>query len=974
VLAIKRISCADMDIRSFLGKPKTGASKPSAPSPSASAAARRGERLVAEHKSKKSNKLEKGVIDVDDDEDGDADFDVGMEEGENDDDDGGDEDDAKAKSKPRGKARTARTAKRAKNVLVAKQALNPKSTGAVNIDDNNSNDDDDNFSAKPSKKKAGIKRARGGDVAEANGAVGVSNAGFGGEAVVEDAPDGDGEPDTKKLKAAAYQAFINRGGPPNKGLKERPVGASNCLDKKVFVITGVLDSLERDECTDLIKQYGGRCVSAVSGKVTHGIVGLDPGASKLLKLQEKKIKIIDEDDLFAMISKTRKQTKAAACPATPPPAAADDDDVVDLEADDNDDDDAAVVGAKPSRVAKITGGLSKSPVPINPPTRPSPNNMQLWVEKYKPHDEGDLVANPGIYKQMSTWLQTWKSKHLVGDDSHSKGRKKSGNASGKDEDQPALLLAGPPGIGKTTAAHVLCRANGFEPHEFNASDVRNKKGVEQLAQSVMLGASMSQYFNKSTPSSKAPNHLAGANGKKKKSTGTKYGQDEYPNGQVLIMDEVDGMSGGDRGGGQELMKWMKKSKVPIICICNDDSSQKMRTLAGHCYKLKFRRPMANQVRDRLIHIAKREGYHAIDNPTAEKLAESCHGDIRQMINLLQTWRSGSQKLSFTDVAARMAIEGKTFEQQDIFALMMKQFASSSSTNTVADRMDDYFLDSDLMGLFVAENYLSTRSASQPGQHGLKAIADAAEAISDGDLANTLVRGGQRWDLMPAISVLACTLPGHVVTGGLNGRPMFPSFLGNMSKGTKNRKVVRELEMRVKAVGTSSGSARAFRLDYIPVLTMTMATPLIKNGQDAIPEVIERLDAYYLQKDDWNAIMELGCFKKDFGPLDAISGAIKSALTREYNKMSHDVSTVTGAKLGAKGKQSGGEAVKKSSAATGEDVAVVDEDGASEDEDEDGNDSDVDLAQFKVKTKAVSKKAPAKKGTAKKAPAKHGAKR
>ena len=35
------------------------------------------------------------------------------------------------------------------------------------------------------------------------------------------------------------------------------------------------------------------------------------------------------------------------------------------------------------------------------------------------------------------------------------------------------------------------------------------------------------------------------------------------------MDEVDGMGGSDRGGMGELVKIIKLSKCPIICICND---------------------------------------------------------------------------------------------------------------------------------------------------------------------------------------------------------------------------------------------------------------------------------------------------------------------------------------------------------------------------------------------------------------------
>ena len=47
--------------------------------------------------------------------------------------------------------------------------------------------------------------------------------------------------------------------------------------------------------------------------------------------------------------------------------------------------------------------------------------------------------------------------------------------------------------------------------------------------------------------------------------------------QVLIMDEVDGMSGSaERGGMADLMETIKLSKIPIICICNDAYNQKVR--------------------------------------------------------------------------------------------------------------------------------------------------------------------------------------------------------------------------------------------------------------------------------------------------------------------------------------------------------------------------------------------------------------
>lgn len=64
---------------------------------------------------------------------------------------------------------------------------------------------------------------------------------------------------------------------------------------------------------------------------------------------------------------------------------------------------------------------------------------------------------------------------------------------------------------------------------------------------------------------------------------------------VLVMDEVDGMSAGDRGGVADLIASIKISKIPIICICNDRYSQKLKSLVNYCLLLNFRKPTKQQV-------------------------------------------------------------------------------------------------------------------------------------------------------------------------------------------------------------------------------------------------------------------------------------------------------------------------------------------------------------------------------------------
>ncbi len=64
------------------------------------------------------------------------------------------------------------------------------------------------------------------------------------------------------------------------------LGADSCLDGLTFVITGVLESLEREEAADIIKSYGGRVTGNVSGKTNYLVIGDDAGESKKAKVRE----------------------------------------------------------------------------------------------------------------------------------------------------------------------------------------------------------------------------------------------------------------------------------------------------------------------------------------------------------------------------------------------------------------------------------------------------------------------------------------------------------------------------------------------------------------------------------------------------------------------------------------------------------------------------------------------------------------
>ena len=262
--------------------------------------------------------------------------------------------------------------------------------------------------------------------------------------------------------------------------------------------------------------------AAKAKSLTHVLYGDDPGPSKIEQAHKRDLVLIDEDGLFDLIrteskkSLNKKEKEKVAKKLIPK-------------------------SEKPIeiKVAKVTKNIQAT----NNSERRNTSSNSLWTTLYHPTKSSDLVGNPSKIDKLKKFLAEWKA---------------------DTKKEKAALLSGPPGVGKTSSATIIARELGYEPIEFNASDTRSKKALEDHI-SELLG-------NKTITSMFAA----------KKSTIPKNRK------TVLIMDEVDGMSGSDRGGITKLIQLIKTTKIPIICICNDRNSTKIRTLRNYCLDLSFR--------------------------------------------------------------------------------------------------------------------------------------------------------------------------------------------------------------------------------------------------------------------------------------------------------------------------------------------------------------------------------------------------
>ncbi|RFU79315.1 chromosome transmission fidelity 18 [Trichoderma arundinaceum] len=265
-----------------------------------------------------------------------------------------------------------------------------------------------------------------------------------------------------------------------------------------------------------------------------------------------------------------------------------------------------------------------------------PKKTMLWTEKYRARNFMDLCGDDGTNRLVLRWLKKWDPLVFPGTaKAKPKSMRRNGPHSQAEEEKPhrkILMLTGPPGLGKTTLAHVCAKQAGYEVIEVNASDDRSRDVVKNRIRTSLGTESV-----KSVSNQKALN-----------------GPQKLAKPACVVVDEVDGVVTGSGASGEGgfikalidlvLIDQKNSSGVtktydgkkkkgddfrlmrPLILICNDVYHPSLRPLrqSNLAEIIHVGRPTLETVVGRLKTVFEKEGIPC-DKDAARKLCETAWG-------------------------------------------------------------------------------------------------------------------------------------------------------------------------------------------------------------------------------------------------------------------------------------------------------------------------------------------------------------
>ena len=226
-----------------------------------------------------------------------------------------------------------------------------------------------------------------------------------------------------------------------------------------------------------------------------------------------------------------------------------------------------------------------------------------------------------------------------------------------------IYVYGDPGTGKTTFVTNILKELDYDIIRYDAGDIRNTSVIEDITKHNMSDKNIMSLFNKKTRKI------------------------------AIIMDEIDGMNNGDKGGINTLIKLIRPKKTkkqkleevtinPIICIGNYRVDKKIKELMKVCNTVELKTPNVIQTQN-IVDLL----LPSIEQNIKTKITEFVQGDLRKLNSIL-TLRKNKPDIFKNEIVENiLQIKSYSDDTKKITNKLINNYYTISEHNNVMNETD-----------------------------------------------------------------------------------------------------------------------------------------------------------------------------------------------------------------------------------------------------------------------------------------------
>jgi len=241
-----------------------------------------------------------------------------------------------------------------------------------------------------------------------------------------------------------------------------------------------------------------------------------------------------------------------------------------------------------------------------------------------------------------------------------------------------IYVYGDPGTGKTTFVSNILKDLNYDIIKYDAGDIRNTSVIEDITKHNMSDKNIMSLFNKQIKKI------------------------------AIIMDEIDGMNNGDKGGINSLIKLIRPKKTkkqkleeitmnPIICIGNYRIDKKIKELMKVCNTIELKTPNKFEVSNII-----RKLMPSIDSEIQTKLISYVQGDLRKLNNMYNLNKNKPELFTCEILEDIFQIKSYNDDTKKITNKLLNEYLPLNEHNNIMNETDRTSV-----GLLWHENIIDT---------------------------------------------------------------------------------------------------------------------------------------------------------------------------------------------------------------------------------------------------------------------------